>query len=155
MSSGRVSPGGPGRTGAAGKVLVMAEHRAARDAKAGREDTRGWTGKVGEEHAARLMQARGGMVISRNWRCASGELDLVVLDVAGRLRFVEVRTRSGTRFGSPAESVTGDKQRRLRRLASAWLADHPGSWRQVCFDVVGVDLADPDRPRLELFEDVL
>lgn len=158
MSSGSVCRGRPGRTGAAGKALVMAEHKAAEGtegAAAGRGDRRRWTGRVGEEHAARLMQARGGVVISRNWRCSSGELDLVVLDDAGRLRFVEVRTRTGTGFGTPAESVTGDKQRRLRRLAGVWLAEHPGGWRQVCFDVIGVDLADPARPRLELFEDVL
>ena len=118
-------------------------------------DPRRRTGRLGEEHAAGLMQARGGVVISRNWRCRAGELDLVVLDAAGRLRFVEVRARTGTGFGTPAESVTPDKQRRLRRLAAHWLSENPGRWRQVCFDVVGVDLADPTRPRLELFEDVL
>ncbi|HBD22746.1 putative endonuclease [Dietzia kunjamensis] len=118
-------------------------------------DPRRRTGRLGEDHAAGLMQARGGVVISRNWRCRAGELDLVVLDAAGRLRFVEVRARTGTGFGTPAESVTPDKQRRLRRLAAHWLSENPGRWRQVCFDVVGVDLADPTRPRLELFEDVL
>lgn len=118
-------------------------------------DPRRRTGRLGEGHAAGLMQARGGVVISRNWRCRAGELDLVVLDAAGRLRFVEVRARTGTGFGTPAESVTPDKQRRLRRLAAHWLSENPGRWRQVCFDVVGVDLADPTRPRLELFEDVL
>lgn len=118
-------------------------------------DPRRQTGRLGEDHAAGFMEARGGVVISRNWRCRAGELDLVVLDAAGRLRFVEVRARTGTGFGTPAESVTPDKQRRLRRLAAHWLSENPGRWRQVCFDVVGVDLADPTRPRLELFEDVL
>ncbi|WP_260487721.1 YraN family protein [Dietzia sp. B32] len=118
-------------------------------------DPRRRTGRLGEDHAAGLMEARGGVVISRNWRCRAGELDLVVLDAAGRLRFVEVRARTSTRFGTPAESVTAEKRRRLRRLAAHWLSENPGRWRQVCFDVVGVDLADPSRPRLELFEDVL
>lgn len=118
-------------------------------------DRRRRTGAIGEAHAAGLLEARGGVVISRNWRCRAGELDLVVLDLEGRLRFVEVRTRTGTGFGSPAESVTAVKRRRLRRLAAEWLAENPGRWRQVCFDVVGVDLSDPSRPRLELFEDVL
>ncbi|MCT1886571.1 YraN family protein [Dietzia cinnamea] len=121
----------------------------------GGEDQRVRTGRIGEQHAAGLLEARGAVVISRNWRCPVGELDLVVLDSAGRLRFVEVRTRTGRGFGSPAESVTGKKRRRLRLLAAHWLAEHPGRWRQVCFDVVGVDLADPSRPRLELFEDVM
>ena len=119
------------------------------------EDPRRQTGRIGEEHAAGLVRARGGVVISRNWRTRTGELDLVVLDSAGRLRFIEVRTRTGTGFGTPAESITATKLRRLRALAHEWLAAHPGGWRQVCFDVIGVDLADPSRPRLELFEDVL
>lgn len=117
-------------------------------------DRRRRTGAIGEAHAAELIEARGGVVISRNWRTRTGELDLVVLDAGGRLRFVEVRTRTGTGYGTPAESVTPTKMRRLRKLAGEWLSAHPGGWRQVCFDVVGVDLADPSRPRLELFEDV-
>ena len=84
---------------------------------------------------------------------ARGRLDLVVLDAAGRLRFV-VRARTGAGFGTPAESVTGQKLHRFRQR-SAWLAANPSGSRQVCFDVVGVDLSNPDRPRLELFEDVM
>ena len=124
-------------------------------AGAGDGDRRRRTGATGEAHAAGLIEARGGVVISRNWRSRTGELGLVVLDARGRLRFVEVRTRTGTGFGTPAESVTAAKRRRVRTLAGEWLAAHPGVWRQVCFDVIGVDLADPSRPRLELFEDVM
>ena len=120
----------------------------------GGADRRLQTGRIGEQHAAGMLEARGAVVISRNWRSRTGELDLVALDAAGRLRFVEVRTRTGTGFGTPAESVTAVKRRRLRTLAREWLAANPGPWRQVCFDVIGVDLADPSRPRLELFEDV-
>jgi putative endonuclease len=132
----------------------MAGDRARSVAGADGGDPRRRIGAVGEAHAAELIEARGGVVISRNWRTRTGELDLVVLDARGRLRFVEVRTRTGTAFGTPAESVTVIKRRRLRRLATEWLTEHPGAWRQVCFDVIGVDLADPSRPRLELFEDV-
>jgi putative endonuclease len=50
-----------------------------------------------------------------------------------------VKTRSGTGYGSPAEAVTADKARRIRRLAVAWLAAHPGEGhRTVRFDVVSV-----------------
>lgn len=123
--------------------------------KRGRPDRRQKVGRAGEDHAESLLRSRGATVLSRNWRCAAGELDLVVLDPAGRLRFVEVRTRSGSSYGTPAESVVGSKLRQVRRVARHWLAAHPSGWRQVCFDVVGVDLSDPDRPLLELFEDVV
>lgn len=120
-----------------------------------RPDRRQEIGRAGEEHAESLLRSRGAVVLSRNWRCAGGELDLVVLDAVGRLRFVEVRARTGTGFGTPAESVTGKKLHRFREAALQWLAANPAGMRQVCFDVVGVDLSDPDRPRLELFEDVM
>lgn len=120
-----------------------------------RRDRRREVGQAGEDHAQSFLLSRGAVVLSRNWHCAEGELDLVVLDAAGRLRFVEVRTRTGSSFGSPAESVNGAKLRRLRLVARHWLAAHRVGHRQVCFDVVGVDLSDEDRPRLELFEDVI
>ncbi|WP_010541553.1 YraN family protein [Dietzia alimentaria] len=132
----------------------MAGIRAGTAAGGGGLDPRGRIGETGEEYAAGLFRARGGVVIGRNWRCASGELDLVVLDAGGRLRFVEVKTRTGVGFGTPAEAVTEDKRRRIRKVAREWLSAHPGGWREVCFDVVGVDLSDPSRPRLELFEEV-
>lgn len=118
-------------------------------------DRRAETGAAGERHAATLLRARGCEILDRNWRCRWGELDLVVIDPDSVLRFVEVRTRTGTGFGTPAESVTADKCRRLRMLAARWLADHPGGRRRVAFDVIGVDLSDPASPRLELLEDVI
>ena len=54
------------------------------------------------------------------------------------LVFVEVKTRSGVGFGSPLEAVTPAKQRRIRRLATAWLIEHDEHADDVRFDVVGV-----------------
>ncbi len=133
----------------------MAGHEGSAGTTRGRPDRRQEIGRVGEDHAESFLRSRGATVLSRNWRCGAGELDLVVLDPAGRLRFVEVRTKRGSAFGTPAESVVGDKLRRVRLVARHWLTAHPSGWRQVCFDVVGVDLSDPDRPLLELFEDVM
>lgn len=54
------------------------------------------------------------------------------------LVFCEVKTRSGTAFGSPAAAVTPAKQRRIRQLALQWLGAHPGSHGEIRFDVVAV-----------------
>lgn len=133
----------------------MAGRKRSADDPREKADRRLEIGRAGERHAERLLTARGAQVLDRNWRCREAELDLVVLDSAGRLRFVEVKTRSGTGFGTPAEAVTADKVEKMRLAARHWLAANPGGWRQVCFDVVGVDLSDPDYPRLELLEDVI
>ena len=133
---------------------MVADKRPAGD-DSGRTDKRVALGWEGERLAEQLLTARGARVLARNWRCREAELDHVVLDSSGRVRFVEVKTRTGSGFGSPAEAVTEEKLRRLRVAARHWLAANPGGWRQVCFDVVGVDLSDAGYPRLELLEDVI
>jgi putative endonuclease len=91
-------------------------------------------------------------VLARNWRCREGELDLV-LRRGGCLVFCEVKTRRGVGFGLPAEAVTGEKQRRLRRLAARWLGEQPPARRfaEIRFDVAAVQLQS-GRPDLEVIE---
>jgi putative endonuclease len=80
-------------------------------------------------------------VVERNWRCTEGEIDLVVLS-GDVVVFVEVKARASDRFGTPATAVDARKQRRLRILATRWLAQRraEGSspFRAVRFDVVAV-----------------
>ena len=82
-------------------------------------------GRFGEDVAARYLTAAGLVILERNWRCSAGELDIIAAD-GPTLVFCEVKTRSSTLFGSPAESVTPVKAGRIRHLALRWLLDQPG-----------------------------
>src|SRR3954471_6810773 len=91
-------------------------------------------GRRGEDEAVHYLERRGLVVLSRNWRCRDGELDVVAVD-GDRLVVCEVKTRSGTRFGEPAEAVTPRKAARIRRLTQAWLATLHVRWCEIRFDV--------------------
>lgn len=95
-------------------------------------------GAEGEARTASWYREHGYTVLDRNWRCPQGEIDLVVQ--RGEVLVVcEVKTRSSTRFGSPAEAVDARKQQRLRRLAMLWLRAHPARGRRrLRFDVAEV-----------------
>lgn len=94
-------------------------------------------GAGGEDLSAAWYEAQGYQVMARNWRCPEGELDLV-LSQGATVVFCEVKTRSSLAFGSPLEAVTPVKQRRIRRLATAWLRQSGSHYCDVRFDVAAV-----------------
>ena len=100
-------------------------------------DDRQGLGRRGEEMAAQHLTAKGYEIVARNWRCETGELDLVALD-GNCLSFVEVRARRGRALGTPEESITRDKQERLDALAEAYVQAHDwlGDYR---VDVIAIE----------------
>lgn len=79
-------------------------------------------GRKGEAAAAHWYEDAGYEVLSRNWRCRQGEIDLV-LRRGREIIFCEVKARSSETFGHPLEAVTREKRQRLRYLAGRWLED--------------------------------
>jgi putative endonuclease len=99
-------------------------------------------GRFGERLAADHLEAAGLEILSRNWRCREGEVDIVARD-GTVLVFVEVKTRSSRAFGTPAEAVDRTKSARIRQLALRWIMaqrelGEPAFWASVRFDVVSV-----------------
>jgi putative endonuclease len=102
------------------------------------KDQRKQLGAEAEQLAAAQLEEAGCRIIARNWRCRSGELDLVV-ESEGRIVFVEVRSRRSTgSYGTPQESVTFHKQRQVRETAQRFLAANRMLEVPVRFDVMAV-----------------
>jgi putative endonuclease len=94
-------------------------------------------GRQGEQVAAEYLQRAGFRILDRNWRCTDGEIDIVAAE-RRVLVVCEVKTRSGTRYGTPIEAITRQKRNRLRRLAVRWVIAHGLLFDEVRVDIVGV-----------------
>lgn len=108
-------------------------------------------GRRGEDLAARHLAKLGFVVLSKNWRCREGELDVVVTD-GQTLVVCEVKTRTGPKYGDGAEAVTADKMARIRRLTSRWLSAHRVGWCRIRFDVISIYLPESGDVQLRHIE---
>lgn len=105
-------------------------------------------GTYGEEVAVAFLLRAGLEILDRNWRCEVGELDIVARD-GSTLIAVEVKTRTSTAFGHPAEAVSPRKLRRLRQLVWRWLVAHERHAPQVRIDVITVIQGPVGAPQVE------
>ena len=98
-------------------------------------------GAQAEGLALNFLQSQGLTLITRNYACRSGELDLVMLDDS-QLVFIEVRLRNNNRYGGAAASITPAKQQRLQKTARHFLQSHPAHSHRFCrFDLVSLTSA--------------
>jgi len=97
-------------------------------------------GRAAEEAAAQYLQSQRLSILIRNYRCRSGEIDIVAETMEGVIVIAEVRLRASARYGGGAASVDRRKQRRIQRTARHLLMRYPAFTRRALrFDVL--DLA--------------
>ena len=104
---------------------------------AGPADARLALGRYGEHLAARHLIGLGMVVLDRNWRCPSGEIDLVLRD-GDVLVVCEVKTRTSSVCGTPHEAVTPAKLARLKSLGLLWAEAHGVRPADTRIDLVAV-----------------
>lgn len=105
-------------------------------------------GQLGEELALATLTANGLRLVTRNYRCKMGELDLVMLD-GNTLVIVEVRCRSSKDYGGPAASVDWRKQKRLVLATEHLLMKRPELRRHPArFDIIAITTGAAD-PKLD------
>ena len=93
-------------------------------------------GNRGESEACRYLKKHGYKILKTNYRTPFGEADIIAED-GDEIVFVEVKTRTSDRYGTPAESVVKKKRETYRKIAKCyWLQD--GEEPNARFDVAEV-----------------
>ena len=109
-------------------------------------------GRQGERTAAKFLKRRGYRIITRNFRCSVGEIDIIARHDS-MLVFVEVKSRSSAQAAAPEENISPAQRRKLLRAAKAFLAAH--QWQDVpCrFDLVTVTGTGDKKLHIEHYVD--
>ena len=105
----------------------------------------GAIGRWAESFAAAALEDRGMKIVGRNFRTRFGEVDLIAAD-GGTLCFVEVRARKSSPFGTPTETVTASKARRIIAASQEFLQQDGARWQDWRIDVAAVELDHWSRP---------
>ena len=99
-------------------------------------------GRLGEEIAVLFIQNLGYHLVSQNWRCQIGEIDIIAQE-HDTLVFIEVKSRLfHHRFGAAKESITIRKQQKIRTLAKTYLSIHHKFDHKIRFDCITVEWND-------------
>lgn len=96
-------------------------------------------GRIGEDMACYYLKNNGAIILERNWRCKSGEADLIV-EEGNTLAFVEVKTRSEGFPGLPEYAVTRQKRAKYERIATSYLTQNPRPSGRIRFDVIAIQM---------------
>jgi len=100
------------------------------------------TGDWGEDLAAAELEKAGYKIIDRNFRTRFGEIDIIAED-GNTLVFVEVKAKSSTKYGAPAEMITRRKQHKLKLMSQYYVQEkeYKGPWRIDAVTILGDELS--------------
>lgn len=96
-------------------------------------------GQLGERLAETFLEKQGVRILARNYRVHGGEIDLIGF-CRGGLLYIEVKTRTGESWGSPAEAIHQEKLRRIERAAKAFARAHLSGGKVPVFYACGLRL---------------
>ena len=100
------------------------------------------TGRNGEDLAVAYLQQHDFTILERNWRYARVEIDIIA-SKNNVLHFIEVKTRTSTRFGLPEESVSVKKMEQLKKGAEEYQYRN-SQWKDIQFDVLAINISKSD-----------
>ena len=112
-------------------------------------------GKLGEKLAQKFLKRKGYRILETGFRCREGEIDIIAQQ-KDYLVFIEVRTKSSLRFGTPEESITQKKKEKLITSASTYISTHQNITSLWRIDVVAIEIDQKGKSkRIELIENAI
>ena len=109
-------------------------------------------GRWGEKRAATFLRRKGFTVITRNYTCPAGEIDLIAADPEGAIVFVEVKTRRDELYARAQDAVTAKKQQTMVHVAKSFVRNYKIKDKPLRFDVVAVVLGKKGTPQIRHYE---
>lgn len=96
------------------------------------------SGNAGETQACDFLTAKGYKILARNYRCKTGEIDIIAQQKKF-LVFIEVKTRASSHaFGGPVAAVTPAKQRKIALAATLYIKETALKFDSIRFDIISV-----------------
>jgi putative endonuclease len=105
-------------------------------------------GQSGEKIVVKYLKKNGYLILIQNYRCKLGEIDIIARDGLD-LVFIEVKTRTGLSYGTPAEAVNKRKQRQISRAAQCYLAEQQLFDTPARFDVISLLSDNTDQNQID------
>lgn len=109
-------------------------------------------GRWGEKYCEKFLKRKGLKVLTRNFSCKTGEIDIIMVDTNGSIVFVEVRTKADEEFSDVESSITQAKKTRLKRAARYFLSTQDIENRPFRFDIVAIVLGRKGKPQIRHYE---
>jgi len=111
-------------------------------------------GRWGEKRSEKFLKRKGLKLLTRNFYCKTGEIDLIMVDEDGTLVFVEVKTRANEDYSPSESAVNKTKKTRMLRTARYFLAANDIENRPYRFDVVTIVLGEKGSEQINHYENV-
>ena len=109
-------------------------------------------GKWGQKQSEKFLKAKGCKILSRNFSCRTGEIDLIAATSDGTVVFVEVKTRANEDFADAEGTVTTAKKQRMTRAANLFVKKHKLENLPLRFDVVIIIADEKGKPQIRHYE---
>jgi putative endonuclease len=111
-------------------------------------------GRWGEKQSEKFLKRKGLKLLTRNYSCKTGEIDLIMVDTDRSIVFVEVKTRTDEYFESPESVINYNKKIKLAKTARYFIATHSVNNRPYRFDVVTIIAAPKTKKQIRHYKSV-